>query len=218
MRNGYIIDVVEKILFLNNIYANRKELFKVLFSSPVFPSLASISQTLSYYGLPNNAFVADLKHLLRLKNVIVHSIEKEEGHFYILTQIDCNTVTLYDGDETKISLEEFTVIWDGVVLIIEEKANVNIKRSIIAFPFCSLGFWGYLLLYFFFTTTKFTIDFILDSIGLTLSVVLLRQHLRIFEKTSFCQIGKNVDCNYVADRNPLQRWLPIDLDIWAFSF
>lgn len=42
MRNGYIIDVVEKILFLNNIYANRKELLKVLFSSPVFPSLASI--------------------------------------------------------------------------------------------------------------------------------------------------------------------------------
>ena len=218
MRNGYIIDVVEKILFLNNIYANRKELFKVLFSSPVFPSLASISQTLSYYGLHNNAFVADLKHLLRLKNVIVHSIEKEEGHFYILTQIDCNTVTLYDGNETKISLEEFTVIWDGVVLIVEEKENVNIKRSIIAFPFCCLGFWGFLLLYFFFTTTKFTIDFILDSIGLTLSVVLLRQHLRIFEKTSFCQIGKNVDCNYVADRNPLQRWLPIDLAIVGVFF
>jgi len=218
MRNGYIIDVVEKILFLNDIHTNRKELFKVLFSSPVFPSLASISQTLSYYGLHNNAFVADLKHLLRLKNVIVHSIEKEEGHFYILTQIDCNTVTLYDGDETKISLEEFTVIWDGVVLIVEEKENVNIKRSIIAFPFCCLGFWGFLLLYFFFTTTKFTIDFILDSIGLTLSVVLLRQHLRIFEKTSFCQIGKNVDCNYVADRNPLQRWLPIDLAIVGVFF
>ncbi|MBF1460866.1 MAG: hypothetical protein HXN63_06005 [Prevotella pallens] len=218
MRNGYIIDVVEKILFLNDIHTNRKELFKVLFSSPVFPSLASISQTLSYYGLHNNAFVADLKHLLRLKNVIVHSIEKEEGHFYILTQIDCNTVTLYDGDETKISLEEFTVIWDGVVLIVEEKENVNIKRSIIAFPLCCLGFWGFLLLYFFFTTTKFTIDFILDSIGLTLSVVLLRQHLRIFEKTSFCQIGKNVDCNYVADRNPLQRWLPIDLAIVGVFF
>ena len=218
MRNGYIIDVVEKILFLNDIHTNRKELFKVLFSSLVFPSLASISQTLSYYGLHNNAFVADLKHLLRLKNVIVHSIEKEEGHFYILTQIDCNTVTLYDGDETKISLEEFTVIWDGVVLIVEEKENVNIKRSIIAFPLCCLGFWGFLLLYFFFTTTKFTIDFILDSIGLTLSVVLLRQHLRIFEKTSFCQIGKNVDCNYVADRNPLQRWLPIDLAIVGVFF
>ena len=218
MRNGYIIDVVEKILFLNDIHTNRKELFKVLFSSPVFPSLAAISQTLSYYGLHNNAFVADLKHLLKLKNVIVHSIEKEEGHFYILTQIDCNTVTLYDGDETKISLEEFTVIWDGVVLIVEEKENVNIKRSIIAFPLCCLGFWGFLLLYFFFTTTKFTIDFILDSIGLTLSVVLLRQHLRIFEKTSFCQIGKNVDCNYVADRNPLQRWLPIDLAIVGVFF
>ncbi|WP_314711411.1 vitamin K epoxide reductase family protein [Prevotella pallens] len=218
MRNGYIIDVVDKILFLNDIHTNRKELFKVLFSSPVFPSLAAISQTLSYYGLHNNAFVADLKHLLKLKNVIVHSIEKEEGHFYILTQIDCNTVTLYDGDETKISLEEFTVIWDGVVLIVEEKENVNIKRSIIAFPLCCLGFWGFLLLYFFFTTTKFTIDFILDSIGLTLSVVLLRQHLRIFEKTSFCQIGKNVDCNYVADRNPLQRWLPIDLAIVGVFF
>lgn len=218
MRNGYIIDVVEKILFLNDIHTNRKDFFKVLFSSPVFPSLAAISQTLSYYGLHNNAFVADLKHLLRLKNVIVHSIEKEEGHFYILTQIDCNTVTLYDGDETKISLEEFTVIWDGVVLIVEEKENVNIKRSIIAFPLCCLGFWGFLLLYFFFTTTKFTIDFILDSIGLTLSVVLLRQHLRIFEKTSFCQIGKNVDCNYVADRNPLQRWLPIDLAIVGVFF
>ena len=42
MRKGYIIDVVEKILFLNDIHTNRKELFKVLFSSPVFPSLASI--------------------------------------------------------------------------------------------------------------------------------------------------------------------------------
>ena len=49
MRKGYIIDVVEKILFLNDIHTNRKELFKVLFSSPVFPSLASISQTLSYF-------------------------------------------------------------------------------------------------------------------------------------------------------------------------
>ena len=58
MRNEYIIDVVEKILFLNDIHTNRKELFKVLFSSPVFPSLAAISQTLSYYGLHNNAFVA----------------------------------------------------------------------------------------------------------------------------------------------------------------
>ena len=58
MRKGYIIDVVEKILFLNDIHTNRKELFKVLFSSPVFPSLAAISQTLSYYGLHNNAFVA----------------------------------------------------------------------------------------------------------------------------------------------------------------
>ena len=42
MRNGYIIDVVEEILFLNDIPTNRKELFKVFFSSPVFPSLASI--------------------------------------------------------------------------------------------------------------------------------------------------------------------------------
>lgn len=31
MRKGYIIDVVEKILFLNDIHTNRKELFKVLF-------------------------------------------------------------------------------------------------------------------------------------------------------------------------------------------
>ena len=201
MRNEYIIDIVEKILFWNDVLINRKELFKVLFSSPVFPSLASVSQTLSYYGLHNNAFVTDLKHLLKLKNVIVHSIKKEEGHFYILTQIDSNTVTLYDGDETKISLEEFTVIWDGVVLVVEEKENVNIKRSIIAFPFCCLVFWGYLLLYFFFTTTtEFTIDFMLDSIGFILSIVLFGQHLMIFEKTSFCQIGKNVDCNYVADR------------------
>ena len=57
MRNEYILDVVDKILNLNDIHTNRKKLFKVLFSSPVFPSLAAISQTLSYYGLHNNAFV-----------------------------------------------------------------------------------------------------------------------------------------------------------------
>ena len=197
MRKGYIIDVVEKILFLNDIHTNRKELFKVLFSSPVFPSLAAISQTLSYYGLHNNAFVADLKHLLKLKNVIVHSIEKEEGHFYILTQIDSNTVTLYDGDETKISLEDFTVIWDGVVLMVEEKENVNIKRSIIAFSFCCLVFWGYLLLYFFFTTTtEFTIDLMLDSIGFILSIVLFGQHLMIIAINILSNLAKRSFLKY----------------------
>lgn len=58
----------------------------------------------------------------------------------------------------------------------------------------------------------------LDSIGFILSIVLFGQHLMIFEKTSFCQIGKNVDCNYVADRNPLQKWLPIDLAIMGVFF
>ena len=33
MRNEYILDVVDKILNLNDIHANRKKLFKVLFSS-----------------------------------------------------------------------------------------------------------------------------------------------------------------------------------------
>ncbi|MES5005346.1 vitamin K epoxide reductase family protein [Prevotella disiens] len=203
---------------MENVLPDRKDILKVLFSSPTFPSLAAVSQTLSYFGLHNNAFITDLNHLFKLKNVIIHSI-KEEGHFYILTEIDDHSVKLYDGKEKRMSIEDFTAIWDGVVLQVEDKENINIKQSTNLLFFCGLGFLLYLLLYFCFTISiQSTILLLFDSIGFTLSALLLREHFRRYEKISFCQIGEKVDCNYVADRNPLQKWLPIDLAIMGVFF
>lgn len=211
MKNSYLIHIIQKTLSLENVLPDRKDILKVLFSSPTFPSLAAVSQTLSYFGLHNNAFITDLNHLFKLKNVIIHSI-KEEGHFYILTEIDDHSVKLYDGKEKRMSIEDFTAIWDGVVLQVEDKENINIKQSTNLLFFCGLGFLLYLLLYFCFTISiQSTILLLFDSIGFTLSALLLREHFRRYEKISFCQIGEKVDCNYVADRNPLQKWLPIDL-------
>lgn len=218
MKNSYLIHIIQKTLSLENVLPDRKDILKVLFSSPTFPSLAAVSQTLSYFGLHNNAFITDLNHLFKLKNVIIHSI-KEEGHFYILTEIDDHSVKLYDGKEKRMSIEDFTAIWDGVVLQVEDKENINIKQSTNLLFFCGLGFLLYLLLYFCFTISiQSTILLLFDSIGFTLSALLLREHFRRYEKISFCQIGEKVDCNYVADRNPLQKWLPIDLAIMGVFF
>lgn len=85
--NIYIIDIVRYYLKTYRIAFKNIDLYKVLVTDSNFPSLASISNTLDYYGISSSAFISDDKvsSMLR-KNMLVHTVLKD-GHFFIIKHI-----------------------------------------------------------------------------------------------------------------------------------
>ena len=66
MDNKYIVDILYYMLKQQGIHAYREDVCIALYSSPNFPSLASISQSLSIFGVCGEAFLTDLDHLKTL--------------------------------------------------------------------------------------------------------------------------------------------------------
>ena len=116
----YLIKELSFLLKVSNAKFNRSLLIKELMSDPSYPSLVSISKTLSFFGVENESYIIDMDQLVNLKNVIVHTTD-ENGHFYVLKGCCKDNVYLYDGSDKTISKSEFLSIWNGVTLKINRE-------------------------------------------------------------------------------------------------
>lgn len=218
MENRYLIDILQYILKTLSVSVKRKDIYKILFSDPSYPSLASISSTLSYFGIRNNAFLTDIEHLKGLKNIFIHTRE-DHGHFYILKNISDESVILYDGKNKIISIKEFIQRWDGVILMLGKKTEVSFApktypRNILMY----VSFIAIILYCNFILPHNLAVTFLLDIAGLVCGYILLKQHLFEFNTSPLCRIGEKIDCNYVTKMNPFVRWLPFDLPILGIYF
>ena len=82
--NLYIMNLIKLYLKAYKIAFNDKELCKVLVTDPDFPSLASVSRTLNYYGLASDAYLLDKQEkVTSLKGMLVH-VSLNEGHFFVV--------------------------------------------------------------------------------------------------------------------------------------
>jgi len=219
MGNEYLVDIVQYLLRAKKVKAPRKEICVSLYSDPSFPSLAAISQTLAYFGFKNDAFAADIDHLKKLSNILVHSKEND-GHFYVLKEIKNNTAVLYDGNYKTVSIQRFTGIWDGILLTLGSKTSAPVysgkDQLQIRFNYFVLSI---ILLYGFFMLSGISaVQFLIDTIGLFISYLLFLRHNSIYSKLLFCHIGEKVDCNAVADKNPIKQYLSFDLSILGMFF
>ena len=171
--NLYIMNLIKLYLKAYKIAFNDKELYKVLVTDPDFPSLASVSRTLNYYGLSSDAYLLDkLENVTSLKGKLVHS-SLNGGHFFVVKKQSEDSLTLFDGKSYSLPVNEFLKVWDGVALMVKEPKNVNAfhggwlsTQSWMAFlaVLCTL-----LLLVKYYTLPVFPI-LLLNSIGLGLSI------------------------------------------------
>lgn len=217
MTNKYIIDIIKYMLSRNSIYASRKNIYKVLCSDPTYPSLASVSSTLSFFGVKTNAFITDLEHLKLYKDVIVH-LKNADGHFFVMIKIDDNNIILYDGEKTPLTINEFKNLWDGVLLIPDAVATSKGSKNLFKYilPFMAIMvFMAYCL---FFTDNKLSIMIFSDLIGGICSIMLFNQYLYDFIGNPFCKIGNKIDCGYVAQMNPFAKFINIDLPVVGIFF
>lgn len=211
--NVYLIDIIINILKKQSVFVSRKEVYRVLFSDSHFPSLASITTTLSYFGINSNAYFAHIDDLKGMSNALLHTNEKE-GHFYIMNSINDDVIDLYDGKRKSLSISQFISLWDGIVLTVEDKHNFGYieknNNNKYALPIVlSIIF----ILSIMVISDELLYNFIANILGLTCSFILFHQQINIYEHTLFCEIGKNIDCNYVSKKNPVSKWIPAGLPI-----
>lgn len=215
--NIYLIDIIIIILEQRAIFASRKEIYKVLFSDSHFPSLAAVSTTLSYFGLTSNAYLAHIEDLKDMNNVLLHTNE-EEGHFYIMNKIEDRGVELYDGRCKRLSITQFKSIWDGVILVVDKKEFEYREKVQNEKLFLYASFILLLVYSLFKIPDDLIITFIANIFGLACAFILFNQQVNIYEYNSFCKIGRKIDCNYVSQKNPLGRWIPIGLPVIGIYF
>ena len=123
--NLYIMNLIKLYLKAYKIAFNDKELCKVLVTDPDFPSLASVSRTLNYYGLASDAYLLDKQEkVTSLKGMLVH-VSLNEGHFFVVKKQSEDSLILFDGKSYNLPVNEFLNVWDGVALIVEEPKKIN---------------------------------------------------------------------------------------------
>ena len=176
--NIYIIDIVRYYLKTYRIAFKNIDLYKVLVTDSNFPSLASISNTLDYYGISSSAFISDDKvsSMLR-KNMLVHTVLKD-GHFFIIKHILKDKVILYDGKKHSVPISSLLKIWDGIILTTTSSTSLDncksskdipINAALMAILICSvllLGFWH--------CTQLHILLILLNCVGLALSILLVK--------------------------------------------
>lgn len=218
--NLYIMSLIKYYLRAYKIAFKDKELCKVLVTDPDFPSLASVSRTLNYYGLPSAAYLADKESVPSLKGKLIH-VSSNEGHFFVVRDQSEDNLTLFDGKIYTLSVNDFLEAWDGVVLIVEEPKVVNTfhrewlsvqTRMAFFAVFCVLLLLGRCC-----TLPMYPV-LLLSCIGLGLSVLQMKHRLGAGFTDGYCQIGKFFDCQFVSAKQPLPARLPFVLDELGMFF
>lgn len=125
--NNYFIPLLLRHLQLKDIKCDPKELQLVLQSAPSFPSVLSIVQACTYFGLKATAYRADYTALTKATTpAIAHIKQDSTDRFILVYTVSEIKVTYYDAflnKEIKISKDDFCALWDGIIVLSEKTEN-----------------------------------------------------------------------------------------------
>lgn len=219
--NLYIMSLIKYYLRAYKIAFKDKELCKVLVTDPDFPSLASVSRTLNYYGLSSDAYLLEKQeNVTSLKGKLVR-ISSNEGHFFVVRIQNADSLTLFDGKNYTLSVNDFLKVWDGVVLIVEEPNAINTFHREWLSVQTQMAFFAVLcvlLLLDRYCMLPMYPMLLLNGIGVGLSVLQMKHRLGVGFADRYCQIGKRFDCQIVSAKQPLSGRLPFALDELGMFF
>jgi uncharacterized membrane protein len=217
---------------LLGIKCNPEQLELVLKSAPSYPSLLSVVQAYTYFGIKTLAYRADLVRLKELSLPVVVQIRNgDNSRFVLLYDISGNSVSYYDASINRIitiSDKDFRAMWTGILVQAEKEekgTDFNTSRNlaiyvIAAFIFLSLVLLGVLII----PKVKLIVLFwgllLLNSIGLWFAFGLLKQKsggaYSVFD--TFCHIAEAFDCNKVTQSKGAKIFKRIELADVGFVY
>ncbi|WP_425883308.1 vitamin K epoxide reductase family protein [Parabacteroides sp. ASD2025] len=206
-------------------------IYELLCSHPDFPSLASISDTLTLLDIPHFVYKLEYEDLLKQGNSLLHLNTINGGNFVILDFATNNQIYYYDFNLNKkvtIAKKEFLSKWSKISLEIESNTNYKrnnifnldkVKNNIIvvcvllivlmyAMLCCLLGFLICLL------------PLIISIIGVAVTWFINRHELHLEDRftENICKMGKNIDCNAVLSSKSSMLFGKISLGEIGLSY
>lgn len=229
-QNSYFIPLLLQHIKLMGINCNPKELQLVLQSAPSFPSVLSIVQTYTYFGLKATAYRADYTALEKASiPALAHIRQGETDRFILIYNASPTTVSYYDAftnKKTIISIDQFCTIWTGVIILSEKTEKiVHNKRKRGFKAIATLAFISLIFLCFVINSTPQPFIFIYGLLGLKLigiwsTLGLLLQELRgsysVFD--TFCYKNKAFDCEKVIQSKASKLFKKIALTDVGFVY
>jgi len=215
------VAVVQRLTKHYRICVSGETISNDLMSHPAYPSLKSISDTLTRWKVENYAVQIDRNELLELSDpFIAHIKEMQEEKLLVVYRVSETSVVYAEtvGRRRSMKLEEFLAKWDGIVLMIdpttgagekeyaEKRQDERIKSSLLALGVVTyVGIAAYFLTDVLRSNASFPLTWwgVLAAhiIGLVLSVLAIRieqgQRGAVIDK--LCSFGKQSDCTAIIN-------------------
>lgn len=224
---AYLLNILISYLRRENYTVDADDFTLQLSTHQSFPSLRSVTDTLDYFQITNLAVCVPKTALAELPPFFLAVIK--ENHGSTISQVSKTRRGLKllkeNGESTTLTIESFTKIWDGTILVIENEKQVSgnpqfsANRVVMGLAMLAISVWVI-------TGNKvdwLTISYVLLSItGCALSAFVLLEKLRIPNKlsTRICHSASlNTSCSEVVNSKSsgILPWLDLsDLSMIYF--
>lgn len=206
-----LIYILKKLLKLNRISVDAKELEFQLLSHPSYPSLNSITGVLDHFKvenaaleIPNNidsynalpgSFIAYIKNNTLDELALV--VKKDKSVKIILGKKELDDITV----------EEFLTIWTGIIIAVEkDETQIGGRKEFTMFSSKTLNVFMLVFLTSLFILTLpdlfQSIHFLLSFLGFAIAIVIVKHEIGLHSiiADKFCSSNiKRVDCNEVLE-------------------
>lgn len=210
MKNS-LFDIVNLFLSKQKLQFDEQALRKHLFSHPYVPSLLSLTQTLSEFGILATVLYSDWDILQTCKQPVLLHVKEKDETLVIFEAITEGAVCYRDGNGALYREDKNTFLakWDGILVVTEpankeKQAQMKKKSGMHSFEKIMLGLSVMVLVGITMVGSGvsdlfFWIFFILKCMGCVVSYFLVKHALGLVGKLDekVCHMGKSTDCNAV---------------------
>ena len=199
----YLFHYLEK----EGITIDKTEFLYQIKSHPDYPSLLSISDTLTFFSVENQAIQVDATEIELLPEQFIALLTKESGtqFLYLVQEIENSYFLFEEGKNVPISKADLIDKWRGIALLAEKSEDVPVKAkksyNWVLPALCFVLFLGQLFMFEANVATKLFFGF--SIIGFLFSIAALKD---LFETknellTKFCNLSTSTSCTSVVSSN-----------------
>lgn len=224
-RFDFLFTFLEK----EKILINKQEFLFQLQSHPDYPTLLSISDTLTFFKIQNGVFRVNIEEIELLPNQFITLLREVNSppKYYLIKKQDYKYYYSPNEKFIEISQDELTSRWTSIILLINKEESEYKKES-------AKNWKTYLMLLSMFlfalnifilkpNEITFNIFFIFPTIGIMLSMAALKDLFGTQNKliNSLCNLTSTTNCTSVINS---KKWKILDyinfsdLSIIFFSF
>jgi len=197
---------------------------KDLESHPEYPSLLALSDCLTSWKIPNEAYRLDKQAFKaeELSYPFIAHLSDEGGRFILVHEINDGRIKYNDerGSSQIFTEREFLKKWNGIILYAqkhEESGESNYRQALVKewlnalrVPFLMVIVLATLLIEVTFNL-PYLILVVLKFVGITVSVLLVMYTINANNPfiQNFCSLGRKNDCNAIlkSDAAKITSWL-----------